>query len=438
MDREPVRQQTERILASETFRQSESLRRLLRFLAEKTLSGEADSLKEYAIGVDLLGRPPDYDPRQDSIARIQAARLRQKLKEYYASEGQQDPLMIDLPKGKFRLVWTERTPKAGAGSTPADATDPQRVRADSATGSPRWKQIAVVALAAWAAIATLLYALERRAPSDMLALWNPEMEALWRAVIRSPVPQVIAISSPLFIGFQGHGLVRDLNVNRWEDVETAAMIARIRKALNHPTLLPSRNYTAIGTAAALFQLGKTLAVKDVRASVLPVSRLSWQQLADNNVILVGSFRVLEEQLNSLPIDLAFTRETGGIRNLQAPPGEPSFIADRFRSILEDYSDTPIDSGEVHAVVTSAPGPLLSTRVLAFTSNYNVGTLGAIQAFTTPSIARLIHQKLAAPSGTIPDYYQVVLKIRYKQDVPTEVHYVTHQELTPRMPRPSKR
>src|SRR5205823_640006 len=76
-----------RILHSQTFRNAEVLRVLLRFLGEKSMSGEADQLKEYTIGIDALGKPSTYDPRQDSGVRIQVGRLRQKLAEYYRLEG---------------------------------------------------------------------------------------------------------------------------------------------------------------------------------------------------------------------------------------------------------------------------------------------------------------------------------------------------------------
>src|SRR5271154_3607325 len=89
---DPAREQVERILASDTFRASEVLRRLLRFLADKTFSGEAEHLKEYSVGLDALGKPATYDPRQDSGVRLQASRLRQKLDEYYRTEGTSDPL----------------------------------------------------------------------------------------------------------------------------------------------------------------------------------------------------------------------------------------------------------------------------------------------------------------------------------------------------------
>ena len=97
--------QVERLLASNTFHASEVLRRLLRFLADKTFSGEAEDLKEYSIGLDALGKPPTYDPRQDAAVRLQASRLRQKLEDYYRNEGKSDSLVIELPKGRFKIVW---------------------------------------------------------------------------------------------------------------------------------------------------------------------------------------------------------------------------------------------------------------------------------------------------------------------------------------------
>src|SRR5512135_3251878 len=100
--------EVERILHSDLFRNSEGLRRLLRFLAEKTAAGEADQLKEYTIGVDGLGKPATYDTHHDAAVRIQAGRLRQKLAEYYHTEGKTDPLMIELPKGQFKLTCESR------------------------------------------------------------------------------------------------------------------------------------------------------------------------------------------------------------------------------------------------------------------------------------------------------------------------------------------
>jgi len=74
---ESTKAQIDRILQSKTLQSSRGLRRLLQFLADKSLCGEADQLKEYSIGVDAFGKPSTYDPRQDSTVRIQVGRLRQ-------------------------------------------------------------------------------------------------------------------------------------------------------------------------------------------------------------------------------------------------------------------------------------------------------------------------------------------------------------------------
>ena len=79
--------QVRRILQSKALRTSEVHRNLLNYLAEKSLSGEADSLKEYTVGLDVFAKPESYDPRQESVVRMHMARLRQKLAEYYRTEG---------------------------------------------------------------------------------------------------------------------------------------------------------------------------------------------------------------------------------------------------------------------------------------------------------------------------------------------------------------
>src|SRR5579864_3061092 len=105
-----VEAQIDRILRSDTFRNSESLRRLLRYLADKSATGEANQLKEYAIGLDAFGKPPSYDPRQESVVRMHVARLRQKLTDYYHADGASDPILVDLPKGGFKIEFVARTP----------------------------------------------------------------------------------------------------------------------------------------------------------------------------------------------------------------------------------------------------------------------------------------------------------------------------------------
>ena len=96
-----VQAQLARVLRSRKFVQATALSRLLRHVVQRTLEGRRDELKEYALGVDVFNRGADFDPRTDTIVRVQARRLRAKLQEYYETEGRADPLVIALPRGAY-------------------------------------------------------------------------------------------------------------------------------------------------------------------------------------------------------------------------------------------------------------------------------------------------------------------------------------------------
>ncbi len=99
-----VRRQLDRLLASTGFANAGRMSRFLKFVVEQTLAGEGERLKEYVIGVEVFDRDANYDPRVDAIVRVEAARLRTKLAEYYAGEGRGDAVVLSLPKGGYAPV----------------------------------------------------------------------------------------------------------------------------------------------------------------------------------------------------------------------------------------------------------------------------------------------------------------------------------------------
>ena len=96
-----VRKCVDRILRSDVFASSERMARFLRFAVDETLAGRGSHLKEYSIGLAVFDRPQSYDPRTDPLVRVEARRLRDKLKSYYQTEGKGEPLRIELPKGSY-------------------------------------------------------------------------------------------------------------------------------------------------------------------------------------------------------------------------------------------------------------------------------------------------------------------------------------------------
>ncbi len=96
-----AREQLERVLSSSGFARNDRLSRFLRFVVERRLAGRDSEIKESLIAVEVFGRKPDYDPKQHSIVRTEAGRLRARLAEYYAGKGSGDPVVIELPKGGY-------------------------------------------------------------------------------------------------------------------------------------------------------------------------------------------------------------------------------------------------------------------------------------------------------------------------------------------------
>jgi hypothetical protein len=107
-----IRTQLQKVLASTAFANAERMRRFLEFVVEHTLSSPNEHLKEIIIGIELYAGHGEFDPRITAVVRVDASRLRTKLREYYLSEGAADPLVIDLPRGSYTPVFRKASIQA--------------------------------------------------------------------------------------------------------------------------------------------------------------------------------------------------------------------------------------------------------------------------------------------------------------------------------------
>lgn len=98
---EIVKAHLERVICSRQFCNAPRLSRFLSYVVEERLAGRVDRLKGYTIGLEVFDRPEDFDPQTDTIVRVQARALRQKLDQYYAQDGAQDPVRISIAKGSY-------------------------------------------------------------------------------------------------------------------------------------------------------------------------------------------------------------------------------------------------------------------------------------------------------------------------------------------------
>ncbi|HEY2015790.1 MAG TPA: hypothetical protein VGH38_19945, partial [Bryobacteraceae bacterium] len=402
-----VQAQVERLIQSKTFATSEVHRRLLQYLAAKTMAGEADRLKEYTIGLEAFGKPESYDPKQDSIVRLQIGRLRQKLSSYYHEEAAGDRLVISLPKGAFKLQF------ADGGERPSAEAQPP--------GKRHWMWLLVVALAAatlWATLTTFWLHRLRARTAVAEERWNPELEALWAPFLDGNRPLLVCIGAPLFVRFPDVGFFRDPKANEWREIEKSERFVAARKALGGLDALPSYAFTGLGEAGAAVLISQLLSTRTGSVLLARSNTLSWQQIVDSNVVFIGPPK-FNTQLQAAALKQDIVIEPNGLRNLKPQRGEPEFLSDHIM---------PGSEGETHALITRTPGLSGRGELLVIAGNASPDTQSAAEWLTEPWRARELVSHLRMPSGALPSYYQVVVRVAFKQGVPVQSSYVFHHVL----------
>jgi hypothetical protein len=383
--------QIQRIIQSKAFRTSEVHRNLLQYLAEKSLAGTAGSLKEYTVGLDVFAKPASYDPRQESVVRMHAARLRQKLAEYYRTEGVDDPVIVDLPKGGFKVTFEAREIAPEPVVALTEEAAPKR-----GFSTPRiLGALLVLALVCVAVLGSELWrattARVDRAPS-----LSPELLQLWGPILNTNRPLMICLA-----GANGSS-----EVGTTDEAGT----------------------TGAGTASGAFLLGQFLAHRKDNVLLTRGDQLAMPEVLMDNVVFLGPV-LGNRQIEALSKGQPLVLEPGGIRNLSPRPGEPAFIPDQ-PSGRAGTQGSP-GSEETHALITHMPGLYGNGDILYLSGNQISSTLGAVRALTDPTLARALVSKLKSPDGTLPRFYQVVLRVQSMDSMPIEISYLLHRDLTPR-------
>jgi hypothetical protein len=396
-----VQAQIQRLLSGEAFRNAELQRRLLGYIASKSLAGEADALKEYTIGVEVLGKA-DYDPARDSSVRMQVARLREKLAKYYRTDGVDDPIIVDLPKGHFKMVFQERVAESSrVGSVRTSLWKP-----------PVWLVALALIGVGWTARwgAASLFGWESR--GHIREIWTPALEEIWQPFLISKRPVLVSLGTPLFIELPSIGYFRfpgTDDVRAWQDSDRAAALS---KAFPGRSPRAFSGYAGVGEAAAAFELAKLLGTRRQDVRLVRSSLLSWDEIAVSDVIFVGPPKY-NLQLKEIPIEQEYLLETKGVRNLNPQRGEPSFWE---------------DGGERHALITRIPGLRGNGEILVFASNSTSATMAAVQYMAQGQTVDQLQSRIRNRDGTFPPHYQVILRVQVKDMTPVQVTYLSHHVL----------
>jgi hypothetical protein len=402
-----ARTHLDRLLASEQLGKSESGRKLLTYLFERSLRDDAP--KETEIAHDVFGKDASFNGAEDSVVRVGVRTLRQKLMEYYAGGGHSDPLQFAIPKGGYRLTFINQNPAAA--TTPATGIAPlangslSSGAATPASGSSGpWMWTAVIALALLVlSLATNVrfWSVSRNVTVDA-ATRRVRESPVWANMVDSPRPLTIVLGD-LFMFTQidpktGHTLtVRDAEINSSEQLR--AILA------DNPAFAAERGqrYVSMIQKSAAIGMSAVLRIVDTpgrRVEVEVRDDLQADDIRRNDIIYVGPMVGLGPLAGYYQLRSRYRFDSAGPRLIDLNTQKVFIPEGTLGGQRMDY-----------ALVAKFPGPA-GNHIMIFTSGLsNAGLLQNVRTLTSPEgLASLAAKVRAKTGGALPDSFEALVTV----------------------------
>jgi hypothetical protein len=409
LEQDQFQKQIERLVGSHVLHGSESLCRLLQYLAKHAIENPGASLKEYQIATEVLGKPVDFDPQVDSAIRVQAGRLRTKLAEYYATEGAEDQIIVELPKGSYLL--TRHARHSDNGHSAAVVRSGIAVpTVEPMSESRRWLVGAVFALvvaagviaAAWQAANGHKVSQPVTIKSDA-GVMPPVFKQFWASFVNQPEDPWVVFSNAEFVGRPETGM-RYFNASR--DAHK----------------LVWDHYTGVGEVLAVHSLDQVFGSLHRELRVKRGSLFSLDDAQNNSLIFVGSPSE-NLSLGELPStkEFVFQRVRSGPRSGDLAIVNEHPQAGEAEQFLASPSDSPLT--EDYAVVAIVPGlnPSRSVVILAGTTTF--GTEAAAEYVSRQDTLKNLLSRLSVSGDSDVGRFEALLHVRVTRGVPMETQLV---------------
>lgn len=408
LNREVVLEEIERLSASAALHNSESLCKLLRYLADQSLQNPGATIKEYQIATEVFHRSSDFDPQLDSVIRVQAGRLRTKIASYYAAEGKDDPVLIELPKGNYTLHFRENPRKAKTADPATTHASEEHLSAEPAAGARRTPVLvpllSVLLVLALIAIGVLLTGRKAVVAAPTVPGQAPApYRIFWGRFLASPEEPWVVFSNATFVGRPETGL-------RYANAPATTPAQPQGRVFDH--------YTGVGEVLAVHELDTVFATLHGRARVKRGSLFSLDDLKQNNLIFLGS-PAENLTLRDIPTTryFVFKRLTEGprkgdlsIANVTPLAGEPQYS-------LASPSDQPL--AEDYAIIGLKRGSESSRLVLIVAGTTTFGTEGGVEYLCRQDSLQELLNRLGVKKPEDLGPFEALLHIRISRGVPVE-------------------
>jgi len=375
-DREGIREQLGRVLASSAFRKSKVCSNLLAYIVSRTLEGDAEHLKERTVGVEVFGRAPDYDTATDHVVRSTAGEVRKRLAQYYMEPGRSREIRIEVPPGSYvpRFVRFPSSPVAEARKAvdiaPVSLREPSALVPSRAPRMHR-RLLAIsikVAAAAVLSILAVTIGVARFSASTLDRFWQP--------VLESPNPILLCIGD-------------------WNQVIESARRGPGAPAGSEQALpigaFGGSDKVYLNDAITLARIAGWLQQNGKRYRILAHSKVAFSDLQTGPAILIGLRS--NYWTTTFANRLRFTVEWG-----TAP--HTLVMRDRKNPSRNDWSvdlSTPYNqTSKDYALVVRARDPQSDQTIITAAGITHFGTLAAGEFLTNPAQIRKLDA--IAPKG----------------------------------------
>jgi hypothetical protein len=288
-----------------------TLQQLLQYLISRALDGSTESLKEYTIGVEAFGRPQDFDPKTDTIVRVQIHRLRQKLREYYDGNDRSDPILVEIPKGHY----LPRFEALSDSNDDRQVQDPglrllkvvpgDAIPVRKATSNRQPYKFALIAVAVTLVVfgSGIWIGLKLRADRNVLtakaiaresSLGTDPVKIFWARFVGDDPSPVIAYPDAVFLLDKTNDLFR-FRQGASDDRGALVDPHLARQFASNPTLVSEagalnyeNGYTGVGELQAVAMLSGLFGEMGIRPVIKPSRDITPVDLRQHSVILLGS------------------------------------------------------------------------------------------------------------------------------------------------------
>ena len=391
--------EVERVIESPALQGSESLCRLMRYLANRAIHAPGSAIREHEIAAEVFSRSAAFDPRIDSTVRVNMARLRAKLIDYYNGPGAEDRMIIELPKGSYTLVFHPKQVEPAAEIVVRPAMEAPAIRVEPPSRTHRLLVLALVCMTCIAAILAATLVLDRNGRGKNRAVAEagetPSLRRFWGMLLNGPNDPWVVFSNATFVGQPATGM-RYLIPNRDSGRDVVDL------------------YTGIGEVLGIHALDRTFALLNRSIRVKRGGLLSLDDLQNNDVVFVGSslenlalrdvpglqdfqFKLVEEGPQS---------GEGALINLAPRAGEPKVFLPSPLPLTEDY-----------AMVALVPALNPSRWALILAGTSTIGTQAAVEYVCREDTVRELLKRAGNPKAGSRPLFEAVLDVHIKSGVP---------------------